>query len=107
MFLHIGNKLVNASEISCIKFDQLIEKEYIQVFYKTLPMEIVQGMDAFNIVNELAPQALEGQRGQYKRHAWAIHNLIGHPLMQLCSWLGYAKLGVEIHDATVPFPIIK
>ena len=62
---------------------------------------------ADHVVDELAPQALEGRKGQYVRHAWAVHNILGHPLMQIFSWLGYPKLGLEIHDITVPFPIIK
>lgn len=37
--------------------------------------------------------------------SWAIHNLIGHPAMQILSWFGLTKLGLKIHDATCPMPI--
>jgi hypothetical protein len=43
---------------------------------------------------------------KYKRHAWAIHNLIGHPLMQIFSWLHLTEVGLKIHDATVPNPTL-
>ena len=33
---------------------------------------------------------------------WPIHNLIGHPLMEILGWIGLRRLGIAIHDATVP-----
>lgn len=33
---------------------------------------------------------------------WAVHNLVGHPLMQIFSWLGMKDLAAKVHDATVP-----
>ena len=35
---------------------------------------------------------------------WAVHNLVGHPLMQILTWLGKPELGVRVHDATTPRP---
>ncbi len=34
--------------------------------------------------------------------SWGVHNLVGHPAMQICKWLGLIKLAVKIHDATLP-----
>lgn len=33
---------------------------------------------------------------------WGIHNCIGHPVMQICVWLGLKELGYLIHDETLP-----
>lgn len=52
----------------------------------------------------LCPNALEGHEAKYYKNAWMIHNLIGHPLMQLCSMLHLTSLGIKIHDATIPQP---
>jgi hypothetical protein len=37
-----------------------------------------------------------------KRFSWTIHNLIGHPLMEICYLIGLDSLGDKIHDGTVP-----
>ena len=36
------------------------------------------------------------------RFRWTIHNMIGHPLMEVFSQLGRIELGNKIHDATMP-----
>lgn len=40
---------------------------------------------------------------------WAAHNLIAHPVSEICYWLGYAtasdrfdRFGEWLHEATVP-----
>jgi hypothetical protein len=33
---------------------------------------------------------------------WAVHNLIGHPLMQIFFMLKMEKLAIAIHDSTLP-----
>lgn len=33
---------------------------------------------------------------------WGVHNVIAHPLMQLCNCLGLRRLGRAIHDGTLP-----
>jgi hypothetical protein len=33
---------------------------------------------------------------------WPVHNLIGHPVMQICNWLGLKKAARAIHDGTLP-----
>jgi len=37
-----------------------------------------------------------------RRFRWSVHNIIGHPLMEVCNILGYNKLGTKIHDITIP-----
>ena len=33
---------------------------------------------------------------------WSAHNIIGHPVCEILSWVGLNELGVKIHDATLP-----
>ena len=61
--------------------------------------------DAFEAVMLLHPTALEGRRLRWPKHAWAFHNIIAHPLMQLLVWLGFRRAGLWVHDVTVPKPI--
>lgn len=37
-----------------------------------------------------------------KKYKWTIHNLIAHPLMEICYQLGKESLSQKIHDCTVP-----
>lgn len=48
---------------------------------------------------------MEGRPLRWVKHSWAIHNLIAHPVMQLLVWCGFTKLGLRVHDMTVPKPI--
>jgi hypothetical protein len=106
-FVNINGKIVNSSQISSIQYDHLISEGWVLVRVSGKKNERVDGAEAWNLIMELCPQALEGKQAKYKRHAWAVHNLIGHPVMQLLSWCGLTKLGLKIHDRTIPNPIIK
>lgn len=33
---------------------------------------------------------------------WSLHNLIGHPMKEICYWFGYDAMGDWIHDYTLP-----
>jgi hypothetical protein len=33
---------------------------------------------------------------------WPMHNLVGHPLMQIFVWLRMPNTANKIHDATLP-----
>ena len=107
MFIHYNGKAVNVESIKWIDYKNLAQMGYIRVYTGDLIGELVEGPQAFDVVFRLCPEALEGERAKYMRHAWAIHNLFGHPLMQILSWLGCTKLGLKIHDKTVPCPITK
>ena len=103
MFLHFNGQIHNVDQIKfvdCTRFAQFSE---ITV-HLTFRSEIVKGQEAVNVIMELCPSVLEGKQAKYARHAWAIHNLIGHPLMQIMAWLHLPHLGIKIHDATVPAP---
>lgn len=33
---------------------------------------------------------------------WTVHNIIGHPLMEILHLMGFKELGERVHDATTP-----
>jgi len=107
MFVHYNGKVVNTNSIEWVDYKNLAKMGYIRVYCTDSVGEIVQGPEAFTVMMQLCPDALEGHNAKYQRGAWAIHNLLGHPLMQIFSWLGFTKLGLKIHDKTVPNPITK
>lgn len=37
-----------------------------------------------------------------KKYKWTIHNMIAHPLSEICFLLGKESLSQKIHDSTVP-----
>ena len=106
-FVHYNGKIVNTHDIASISFEELTTKGQILVKRIGVIEETVSGIEAVNLIMRLCPEALEGQQLKYLRHRWAIHNLLGHPLMQILSWLHLTRLGLKIHDKTIPNPIIK
>lgn len=107
MFVHFNGKIVNADYITHVDYSELVSHGWIRVYDKLHIPEIVEGPQAFDVVNRLCPDALEGENAKEQRGRWWIHNIFGHPLMQIFSWLGFTRLGLKIHDATVPNPITK
>jgi hypothetical protein len=103
MFVHFNNNIYNTRTIKSVDCTDYVSKGIIRVHFD-YRMEIVSGADALGIIQTLCPAVLEGKEAKYVRHAWAVHNLIGHPLMQIFSWLHLTSLGIKIHDATIPDP---
>ena len=104
MFISFNNKIINSDSIEWIDLSNLIDKGYVKIYCKGLSGEIVDGPEAFNVVMDLCPNSLEGKQAKYHKNAWALHNLLGHPLMQIFSMLHLTSLGIKIHDMTVPNP---
>lgn len=107
MFINFNKKLVNSDTITWIDTVNLVELGYIKVYYNDGLRDTVEGVKAVEVIMRLCPAALEGRQLKYLRHRWAIHNLIGHPLMQILSWLGFPTLGIKVHDLTAPYPKLK
>lgn len=36
------------------------------------------------------------------RFKWSIHNIIAHPLMEICFLIGLDKTANLVHDCTIP-----
>ncbi len=65
----------------------------------------VTGIQAIELLMAMRPAVFEGKRLRWKRHAWALHNLVGHPLMQVLAFCHQYKLAMWVHDITVPRPL--
>jgi len=102
MFLSYNYKIINTSNILEILCDKYLSEDFVIVRYKNEDIEFVNGIEALNVIMALAPNVLEGKRGKYRKNAWAVHNLIGHPLMQILSWLSLKEAAVKVHDLTIP-----
>ncbi len=62
------------------------------------------GIHALEAAMRLCPEALESRRMRWYKHTWSIHNLVGHPVMQVLSFFGFYKTAFWFHDVTVPTP---
>lgn len=48
------------------------------------------------------PQGLGRLLGRLGRFSWSLHNLIGHPLMELLYLVGLNSAAHWAHDLTIP-----
>lgn len=68
---------------------------------------VAQGIDAVELIMQVKPTLVEGQRLRWGKHRWLVHNFLGHPLMQLLALIRCYRAAFWIHDATVPRPRLK
>jgi len=99
----VGDKIVNVANITHVDYRD-IEELRVVVSHRG-GMDMATGTQAIEIVMALNPAAFEGKRLQWLRHAWALHNFVGHPVMQLLSFMGAYRLALRVHDRTVPRPL--
>lgn len=99
-FVKAGAHLVAVDAVTSVDCSR-IEALEVTVHYRD-GVDVAVGPDAIDVVMALRPSALEGKRLRFARHAWAVHNLVGHPLLQILVWLGARRLGMAVHEATVP-----
>ena len=106
MYARIGDTLVPDARIERIDVGELEARGTIVVVLDRGASSVsMTGAPAFDLLLRLAPHALEGPRLRFARRAWWVHNLVAHPLLQLCAWLGAVDLGLRVHDATIPAPV--
>jgi hypothetical protein len=101
-FVKVGRGAVAIDAIARIE----VHDDRVAIAMRDGTEHVLDGFDALEAVLLVAPQLLEGRRLRWLRHAWAVHNLIGHPAMQIAAWLGAPRLGIAIHDATVPRSLV-
>lgn len=63
------------------------------------------GILAVELLMQTRPGVMEGKRLRWPRRAWVLHNLVGHPLMQLLALVGLYGLAMKVHEGTVPRPV--
>jgi hypothetical protein len=104
-FFRYGNIILPVSHITSVNLDDL-EKTGCAIVTlvdeRVLRLSIV---DSYDLVMQIKPSALEGKRLKWLKNKWLIHNVIGHPVMQLLAFFGFGKLGIKIHEATIPTPV--
>lgn len=105
MFVKLNNRMVDISRITDVTISE-IKTETIFVELDDNTIHEISGFAAVELIWLLKPSALEGNRNiKWKKHTWAIHNLIAHPVMQILAWCKLYKWAIYVHDITVPKPI--
>jgi hypothetical protein len=102
-FIKAGNELIPFDTIDSVDMSGL-ERGFVTLRCGERELE-ARDFDAFAVVMKLCPSAVEGRRLRFAKNAWAVHNLVAHPLMQILAWLGFRKTALRLHDATVPGPV--
>ncbi|NQV89919.1 hypothetical protein HQ487_00755 [Candidatus Uhrbacteria bacterium] len=101
-FIHTGSALIAIDTIDLVDLSSL-ELGRAKLLSNGIEYELT-GTYLIELLMELKPSALEGRRLRWMRHRWVVHNLLGHPLMQLFVFVNAHKLALWIHEATVPRP---
>lgn len=101
-FIKCGSFLIPIVDVKEVDIFEL-ERGWITI-KTTKDFYILSGFDAIEAVYLLKPSAMEGRRMLWHRNAWAFHNFIGHPVVQILAWLGLKKWAVRFHDWTTPKP---
>ena len=103
-FLMAAGHLIRISDVRTVDYIG-IEHGHVDITVNTGAVHRAEGFDAIEAVMLLKPGALEGKRLRWRRNAWAWHNFVIHPVMQVLVWLGYKKQAIRLHDGSVPKPI--
>lgn len=103
LVLKAGNTLIPFWDIRTIDIARLEIGEVEIVTYMEERF-VATGFDAIEAVYAVKPSAMEGRRLRWQRHAWAFHNVIAHPVVQLLAWCGLKRWAVRFHDYTTPKP---
>ena len=110
MINYAGIKSVKAGDviIPIVWVDHItidtIEQGYITIVTYEGKEYKSYGFDAIETVMVFKPSALEGRRLKWDKNAWAFHNLIAHPIVQILAWMGFKRQAVRFHDWTTPTP---
>lgn len=99
----VGNWVLPADRIQSVDLSE-VEMLIVRVHHSDVVQTTLRDQQAIDFLMELRPSALEGRRLRFARHAWAFHNLVAHPLLQVLTWVGLRGLGLLVHDSTVPRP---
>lgn len=104
-FILAGDALIDPSRVRSVDLSRLDE---LRITLRHDGGEAVaEGVQAIEALMTLKPSALEGRRLRWAKRAWVVHNLVGHPLMQVLAFLGLTRAAFAVHDGTVPRPKVK
>lgn len=100
-FAKAGARVFALDEIAEADFSG-IEELRATVTLKSGTVVQAEGIEALELAMQVKPSVVEGRRMAYARRAWWVHNMLGHPLMQLLAAFGAYRLAFRVHDGTVP-----
>ena len=100
-FIHTGTHLVPIGAITEIDLSNFDLQGVLKVT-TSLGTYTCCGVYAIETLLALKPSALEGTPVRWLRGSWTVHNMIGHPLLEILARLGLARWGLRVHDWTVP-----
>lgn len=104
--LKLGNIVADSSRVSHYDFSG-IEQLIVSVQLVDGSTHQVINTEAIELAMLIKPSVLEGKRLKWATRAWMVHNLVGHPLMQLLSLFGMHQHAISVHERTIPRPIGK
>lgn len=107
-FIRLGEVLVPLARVLRVDASRLQTDGEVEVWLEgaSQPTPVAGGL-AVDLVMRIDPSFFEGRRFHYVRSSWAFHNLVAHPLLQLCAWAGRTRAGLALHDATIPEPRLR
>ncbi len=101
--LKAGDLLLPFADVEHLDIGR-IEQGSVIILMKSGVAHEAKGFDAVEAVMAVKPSSLEGLRLRWKPHAWAFHNMVAHPVVQLLAWCGWKRAAVRFHDWTTPAP---
>jgi hypothetical protein len=101
-YIIAGDHLIAIADIRVVDFTQ-IENLHIIIYVDDQEF-VVEGIQAIDCLMQLRPSALENRRLRWAKNAWVVHNLIGHPVMQVLAFFRKYDWAMWVHDKTVPRP---
>lgn len=96
-----GSVVYRFSSVVTADFSRIEALHAVLTLSTGLVLELT-GPNALEAAAVLRPSVIEGKRMRFARHAWAVHNLIGHPVMQLLAFFKLYDKALAVHEATVP-----
>lgn len=102
-FVLVNDDLVPVDSIIRVNVESLPLDGTIEVWIKDKGWKVSNEKMMVDILREVHPTYLEGHpKFKWVRRSWTIHNLLGHPVMEVLSRLGFPHLGLRVHDRTIP-----
>ncbi|MDP2206382.1 MAG: hypothetical protein Q8K65_08755 [Alphaproteobacteria bacterium] len=104
-FIKAGDVIIPIAAVERVDIARIEQDGTVDIVHSGGQRMTARDFDAFEAVMLLHPAALEGRRLRWVKNAWAFHNLVAHPLMQVMVWLGFKRAAIRLHDMTVPKPL--
>ena len=105
-FAKAGTTVFALDNIAVADFSD-IEQLRVHVTLKTGEKVLVEDIDAMELGMLIKPSVLESRRLRWPRWTWVLHNVVGHPVLQLLALFKLYKWAFWVHDSTVPRPLGK